>query len=116
MKTLIVAVMLVAAGALVQAQDAAPGETPAVTAPIEATSLTSAPTVGTSPFDAAPVISETDALRLQVAARDLELAELRRQAALRTLQQMIAALQRPGYTLDLETLRYAPTPQEAPKE
>lgn len=63
-----------------------------------------------------PVLSDLDRLRVQNALQAVEIAELRRQAAVAEAQRVIQSLQRDGYTLDLERMVYVPVPDAAPEE
>lgn len=65
-----------------------------------------------------PTLSEVDRLKIANVAQLLEILDLRRQQiemqrqiVTRELSTLIESLQRPGYTLDLETMRYTPTPK-----
>lgn len=71
---------------------------------------------------ATPTLTEVERLRLMTHAQQLEIAQLRLQQAARDFEQaraawtaQVEAVQRDGYTLDLETMTYqpAPAPQEA---
>lgn len=62
-----------------------------------------------------PTLSEVDRLRLRNALQAVEIAELRRQAAVADAQRVIQSLQREGYQLDIERMVYVPLPtEEAP--
>ena len=61
-------------------------------------------------------ISEVDRLRVQNALQAVEIAELRRQAAVAEAQRVIQSLQREGYTLDLERMIYVPVASDAAPE
>lgn len=63
----------------------------------------------------APTVSELDQLRIRVQVQAIEIAQLRAQAAQRDFDQareqlrvLVAGLERPGYTLDMQTLTYRP--------
>jgi hypothetical protein len=111
----VVVVMFVLLSIQAFAQSAPPA-TQAVTAPALVPS--SAP---------APTLTDVQKLQIQNIAQRIEIAQLRAQQAQRDFdaanadaQKLIAALQVPGYTLDLQTLTYTkapagqPTPDTAP--
>ena len=63
----------------------------------------------------APTVPELDQLRIRVQVQAIEIAQLRAQAAQRDFDQareqlrvLVAGLERPGYTLDMQTLTYRP--------
>ena len=65
--------------------------------------------------DARPVLSETQRLQIANTLQTMEIAQLKAQAAqrdfdaaLEQLRVLVAGLERPGYTLDMQTLTYRP--------
>ena len=63
----------------------------------------------------APTVPELDQLRIRVQVQAIEIAQLKAQAAQRDFDQareqlrvLVAGLERPGYTLDMQTLTYRP--------
>ena len=74
--------------------------------------LLAAPVLGQS---GAPTVPELDQLKIRVQVQAIEIAQLKAQAAQRdfdaareALRVLVAGLDRPGYTLDLQTLSYQP--------
>jgi hypothetical protein len=57
---------------------------------------------------AAPTLSDVQKLRLLTTVQRVEIAQLRAQAAQRELADLLKSFQVQGYTLDLDTLTYAP--------
>jgi hypothetical protein len=79
-----------------------------------------APANGTPAPEDAPTLTEVQRLQIQNLAQRIELAQLRAQAAQREfdtareqIQKLVSSLQVDGYTLNLETLSYTPTPAPA---
>jgi len=69
--------------------------------------------VGLAAVAEAPELTETDRLRIIALSQAMEIAQLKAQAAQRDyvqareeLRTVAARLERPGYTLDLQTLTY----------
>jgi hypothetical protein len=70
----------------------------------------------------APALTDVQKLSIAGLAKDMQIAQLQAQAAqaayakaLAELQQMVTALQVPGFDLDLQTMTYTPKPAEKPK-
>lgn len=67
--------------------------------------------------DAPPALTELQRLQVQTLTQAIEIAQLKALAAKRdfdeakqSLQALVQQLQRPGYTLDLQTMTYLPDP------
>lgn len=80
-------------------------------------------TVGLAAVAEAPVLTETDRLRIIALSQAMEIAQLKAQAAQRDYDQardrmraFLKSVEQPGYLLDLSTLTYQPAPvAEAPR-
>ena len=75
-------------------------------------SLTQAPVSAPALTELQQVKLEAALLKMEVASYKFLQAERERDAAIDALQRMLAELQRDGYELDVQTMRYRPIPRK----